>query len=72
MRGNYDETADALMIHRRTLRYRLQRIREVSGLDLGEVDNRFNLHVATRAWRVLDGPSDDTSYLKSRLHARFG
>jgi hypothetical protein len=51
--GNYDETADGLAIHRSTLRYRLQRIREVSGLDLGDVDARFNLHAATRAWRVL-------------------
>lgn len=53
--GNYDETAEALTIHRSTLRYRLQRIREIGGLDLGEVDSRFNLHVATRAWRVLEG-----------------
>ena len=51
--GNYDETADGLAIHRSTLRYRLQRIREVSGLDLTDVDSRFNLHAATRAWRVL-------------------
>jgi hypothetical protein len=51
--GSYDETADGLAIHRSTLRYRLQRIREVSGLDLGDVDTRFNLHAATRAWRVL-------------------
>jgi DNA-binding PucR family transcriptional regulator len=51
--GNYDETADGLAIHRSTLRYRLQWIREVSGLDLGDVDARFNLHAATRAWRVL-------------------
>jgi DNA-binding PucR family transcriptional regulator len=43
------------VIHRSTLRYRLQRIREVSGLDLGEVESRLNLHLATRAWRVLQG-----------------
>lgn len=53
--GSYDETAEVLAIHRSTLRYRLQRIREVSGLDLTEVDTRFNLHAATRAWRVLGG-----------------
>lgn len=53
--GSYDDTADALAIHRSTLRYRLQRIREVSGLDLADVDTRFNLHAATRAWRVLGG-----------------
>jgi hypothetical protein len=53
--GNYDTTAETLIIHRSTLRYRLQRIREVSGRDLNEVDTRFNLQVATRAWKLLDG-----------------
>ncbi|MFF1636483.1 PucR family transcriptional regulator [Streptomyces sp. NPDC058246] len=50
--GNYDETAQALAIHRSTLRYRLQRIREVSGRRLDDVDNRFHLQVATRIWKV--------------------
>ncbi|MGW2024413.1 PucR family transcriptional regulator [Streptomyces decoyicus] len=53
--GNYDATAGALAIHRSTLRYRLQRIREVSGNGLGDVDGRLNLHVATRVWKVLGG-----------------
>ncbi|MGW3622150.1 PucR family transcriptional regulator [Streptomyces sp. NPDC000880] len=53
--GNYDGTAAALAIHRSTLRYRLQRIREVSGSDLADVDSRLNLHVATRVWKVLGG-----------------
>ena len=53
--GNYDLTAEALVIHRSTLRYRLRRIRELSGLDLTDVESRLNLHVATRAWRILDG-----------------
>jgi sugar diacid utilization regulator len=53
--GNYDETAATLLIHRSTLRYRLQRIRDITGLDLTNVDNRLNLHVATRAWQVLEG-----------------
>jgi DNA-binding PucR family transcriptional regulator len=52
-RGNYDETAAALRIHRSTLRYRLQRIRELTGHDLGAVDSRLNLEVATRAWHIL-------------------
>jgi DNA-binding PucR family transcriptional regulator len=51
--GSYDDTAEVLTIHRSTLRYRLQRIREVSGFDLNDVEARFNLHVATRAWRVV-------------------
>lgn len=53
--GNYDATAQAVAVHRSTLRYRLQRIREISGYDLADVDSRFNLHIATRAWRILQG-----------------
>ncbi|MFJ1561223.1 helix-turn-helix domain-containing protein [Streptomyces mirabilis] len=55
--GNYDETADSLAIHRSTLRYRLQRIRDISGYDLANVEDRLNLQVATRVWKiVLGGP----------------
>jgi sugar diacid utilization regulator len=52
--GNYDATAQALTIHRSTLRYRLRRIRELSGHDLRDVDTRLNLHIATRAWHVME------------------
>lgn len=51
--GNYDESATALHVHRSTLRYRLGRIAELTGFDLRDVDTRFNLHAATRAWRFL-------------------
>ncbi|MER5449891.1 helix-turn-helix domain-containing protein [Streptomyces sp. NPDC002764] len=55
--GNYDETAESLAIHRSTLRYRLQRIRDISGNDLANVEDRLNLQVATRVWKiVLGGP----------------
>ncbi|MET8221164.1 PucR family transcriptional regulator [Streptomyces hirsutus] len=55
--GNYDETAESLAIHRSTLRYRLQRIRNISGNDLANVEDRLNLQVATRVWKiVLGGP----------------
>lgn len=53
--GHYDETASALVIHRSTLRYRLGRIREITDLDLNDVESRLNLHMATRAWQVLRG-----------------
>jgi sugar diacid utilization regulator len=53
--GHYDETASALVIHRSTLRYRLGRIREITDLDLNDVESRLNLHMATRAWQVLQG-----------------
>jgi sugar diacid utilization regulator len=51
--GSYDGAAKALSVHRSTLRYRLERIREVSGHDLGDADTRFNLQLATRAWATL-------------------
>jgi len=57
--GNYDATAHALTIHRSTLRYRLGRIRDLTGHDLGAVESRLNLHVASRAWRVLGGSGTD-------------
>ncbi|MFI5972644.1 PucR family transcriptional regulator [Streptomyces sp. NPDC051452] len=56
--GNYDETAESLAIHRSTLRYRLQRIRDISGNDLADVEDRLNLQVATRVWRILLGGPD--------------
>jgi DNA-binding PucR family transcriptional regulator len=53
--GNYDLTAQSLQIHRSTLRYRLARIRDITGRDLQNVDNRLNLHLATRVLDVLGG-----------------
>ncbi|MCW2650164.1 MAG: hypothetical protein JWR32_1140 [Mycobacterium sp.] len=55
--GSYDDAAAALHIHRSTLRYRLSRIGQLTGYDLRNVDTRFNLHAATRAWRFLNGGS---------------
>lgn len=52
--GSYQPTADALFIHRSTLKYRLQRIREIAGLDLNDPDTRFNLQLATRALDTLN------------------
>ncbi|HEY2704962.1 MAG TPA: helix-turn-helix domain-containing protein [Candidatus Dormibacteraeota bacterium] len=53
--GNYDRAAEVLNIHRSTLRYRLQRIRKITGRDLADVDTSFHLHAATRAWRFRQG-----------------
>ena len=39
-------------MHRSTLKYRLNRIRQVSGYDLSHAGNQFNLQLATRAWRT--------------------
>ena len=51
--GSYAASAKALSVHRSTLKYRLQRIRQVSGYDLALPDVQFNLQVATHAWRTL-------------------
>ncbi len=51
--GNYEATAAALIVHRNTLKYRLQRIRQISGHDLSDPEVCFNLKLATRAWQTL-------------------
>ncbi|TNC28251.1 PucR family transcriptional regulator [Amycolatopsis alkalitolerans] len=51
--GNYDATASRLSVHRSTLKYRLQRIRELTGLEINDPDVHFNLQLATRAWTTL-------------------
>jgi sugar diacid utilization regulator len=51
--GNYAQSARVLHVHRNTLRYRLKRITDIAGHDLGEPDVQFNLQLATRAWRTL-------------------
>jgi sugar diacid utilization regulator len=53
--GRYEATAKALDVHRSTLKYRLQRIREIGGCDLTDADTVFSLQLATRAWRTLVG-----------------
>ena len=51
--GHYDTAALALSIHRSTLKYRLQRIRQVTGRDLNDPDVSFNLKLACRAWSTM-------------------
>jgi hypothetical protein len=43
-----------LSTHRNTVKYRLQRIRDISGLDIADPDTRFNLQLATRAGQTLN------------------
>jgi DNA-binding PucR family transcriptional regulator len=44
--GNSTRTADALFMHRNSLRYRLARIQALTGLDPDEPEARLALHVA--------------------------
>jgi DNA-binding PucR family transcriptional regulator len=44
----FQSTAEFLRIHNSTLRYRLQRIEELFGLDLEDAEQRFSLSFAVR------------------------
>lgn len=46
--GDVTAAANALFIHRNTLRYRLRRITEVSGLDLADPEQRFTVMLQLR------------------------
>jgi DNA-binding PucR family transcriptional regulator len=51
--GNVARTAERLFTHRHTIRYRLDRVRELSGLDVGATDGRERLSLGLKAMRVL-------------------
>ena len=56
--GGYEATSRALSVHRSTLKYRLQRIRDLTGFELGDPETHFNLQLATRAWVTLQALRD--------------
>ena len=51
--GNVAKTAERLFTHRHTIRYRLERVRDLSGLDVGSSDGRERLSLGLKAMRVL-------------------
>jgi purine catabolism regulator len=51
--GNLTRTAEALHVHRNTLLYRLGRIKDISGLNLEDAEERLALWLALKAHRVL-------------------
>ncbi|QPC80731.1 helix-turn-helix domain-containing protein [Phototrophicus methaneseepsis] len=51
--GNLAKAAQDLDVHRNTLVYRLERISELTNLDLNDADNRLILHLALKVQRVL-------------------
>lgn len=51
--GNLAKAATDLDVHRNTLVYRLERIAELTGLNLDDADNRLILHLALKVQRVL-------------------
>src|SRR6266571_8425650 len=51
--GEQQQAAQRLRVHPNTLRYRLDRIREITGLDLEDPETRLNLSVALRVQSLL-------------------
>jgi hypothetical protein len=51
--GNVAGTAEKLFTHRHTIRYRLERVRELTGLDVSSTDGRERLSLGLKAMRVL-------------------
>jgi hypothetical protein len=46
-------TAERLFTHRHTIRYRLERARDLTGLDVGSSDGRERLSLGLKAMKVL-------------------
>ena len=51
--GNVAGTAARLFTHRHTVRYRLERVKDLSGLDIASTDGREKLGLGLKAMRVL-------------------
>jgi sugar diacid utilization regulator len=51
--GNVARTAERLFTHRHTIRYRLERVRELTSLDVSSTDGRERLSLGLKAMRVL-------------------
>jgi sugar diacid utilization regulator len=51
--GSMATTSERLFTHRHTIRYRLERMRELTGLDVSSTDGRERLSLGLKAMRVL-------------------
>ncbi|MET0510753.1 MAG: helix-turn-helix domain-containing protein [Thermoleophilaceae bacterium] len=51
--GNVAGSAERLFTHRHTIRYRLERVKELTSLDVGSTDGRERLSLGLKAMRVL-------------------
>ena len=73
--GNVAGTAQKLHTHRHTIRYRLERVRDLSGLDVGSTDGREKLSLGLKAMRVLGvaapaGPATEPGTAAGRVPRR--
>jgi DNA-binding PucR family transcriptional regulator len=70
--GNVARTAQRLFTHRHTIRYRLERVRDLSGHDVGSSDGREKLSLGLKAMRVLgiasaSGPATEAGAAAGRV-----
>jgi DNA-binding PucR family transcriptional regulator len=73
--GNVAGTAQRLFTHRHTIYYRLERVRELSGLDVSSSDGREKLSLGLKAMRVLGlsatgGPASEAGAEGGRVPRR--
>ncbi len=73
--GNVAGTAQRLFTHRHTIRYRLERVRELCGLDVGSSDGREKLSLGLKAMRVLgmtgsSAPANEPGHAGGRVPRR--
>jgi sugar diacid utilization regulator len=66
---NLAATASTLFTHRHTVRYRLDRIAELSGLDIAKTDDREKLSLGLKAMRLLGRRVSTTAEKTSRRRA---
>jgi purine catabolism regulator len=50
--GNISQTAESLFVHRNTLLYRMERIQELTQMQLDEANMRLALHLALKLWQL--------------------
>ena len=53
--GNLSKTSEGLFIHRNTLSYRMDRVSEITGLDLTNPETALSLQLALKIHRMMDG-----------------
>jgi purine catabolism regulator len=54
--GNLSQTAESLYVHRNTLIYRMERISEITGLDLEKPETRLAVQLAIHISRMVGNP----------------
>ncbi len=71
--GDVSSTADHLHVHKNTLRYRLRRIEEVSGVTLEDPEERFELMLEFRVRQSLgDSRAPDLAVRRGRPPSELG